>query len=226
MANLPELYEPGEPGLLRTRWKDFVMANTETFYAFMLLAATHYATLHPSPENGPILIEMKARAEVATRVVSEFDLTDGVIAAAAIMAGYEILFPEEKTRKIHMRGLATMVAKRGGVSNLGLDGFLAKICLLVDSFAHIIHKMARSFPPSAYAQVPMRISARSFAAVWRLFGEEDDLLFQQNTPEGWIVKVFSSSFKHKWYAQNDWRRDNLKASGGWASVGNWETVAL
>jgi Fungal specific transcription factor domain len=130
---LPGLDEPGKPGLLRTRWFPMVLTEAATFLVIMLLAASHLVLLHDLKSHGPILLQMKSNAIAAVRNALAADgPTDQLIGAVVKMASYEAMFGDQKSFELHMAGLIKMIEMRGGLSSLGLNGMLARMCVWVD----------------------------------------------------------------------------------------------
>lgn len=138
--DLPELDEPEQPGLLRTRWFPLVMTEAATFQVIILLAASHYASLRQTTEYGPALLQLKTRAICLVRnALAAEGPSDQLIGAVAKMASYEAMFGDQTSFEEHMKGLVKMVQLRGGLSSLGLYGMLAKICVWIDRNSALLH---------------------------------------------------------------------------------------
>ncbi|PMD35010.1 hypothetical protein L207DRAFT_497022 [Hyaloscypha variabilis F] len=132
-THLPVLDEPEKPGLLRTRWFPMVMTEAATFYVIMLLAASHLALVRNSEGDGPTILRMKSKAIASVRsALIEDGPSDQLIGAVVKMASYEAMFGEQESFQLHMAGLLKMVEMRGGLSSLGLNGMLAKMCVWID----------------------------------------------------------------------------------------------
>ena len=54
------------------------------------------------------------------------------------MASFEAAYGSPETYHIHMTAVANMVRSRGGLSQLGLDGFLARLLLFIDTNSAMI----------------------------------------------------------------------------------------
>lgn len=155
-VDLPELDEPEKPGLLRTRWFPLVMTEASTFQVVMLLAASHFASLQPSREHGPSLLQLKAKAiSLIGPALAAEGPTDQLIGAVAKMASYEAMFGDQTSYEQHMNGLVKMVQLRGGLPELGLNGMLAKICLWIDCNSALLHNT-----PLHFTSVPEYLSTQ------------------------------------------------------------------
>jgi len=138
--DMPELDEPEKPGLLRSRWFPMVMTEAATFQVIILLAASHFALLRPSANYGPNLLILKSRAISAVRnALASAGPSDQLIGAVAKMASYEAMFGDQESFVNHMGGLMKMVEMRGGLSSLGLDGMLARMCVWIDCNSAMLH---------------------------------------------------------------------------------------
>ena len=154
--DLPELDEPEKPGLLRTRWFPLVMTEAATFQVIILLAASHYASLHQIKECGPNLLQQKSKALslIRTALAAEGP-SDQLIGAVAKMASYEAMFGDITWFEEHMKGLMGMVRLRGGLSSLGLDGMLARICVWIDRNSAFLNDS-----PLHFTSVPQDLSTQ------------------------------------------------------------------
>ncbi|KAF2152329.1 hypothetical protein K461DRAFT_144943 [Myriangium duriaei CBS 260.36] len=135
-VDIPFIVPPTEPGLLRRKWFPLAMAEPATFYAIVLLAATHHAVVNPAYSNAFDLLTLKGKAISAINEAladPQRSISDSTMGAVMKMASYEAIFGDEKFFHAHMNGLQHMVQKRGGLPNLGLDGLLERIVLWIDS---------------------------------------------------------------------------------------------
>ena len=134
-TDMPELDEPHQPGLLRTRWFPLVLSEQAIFYVVVLLSASNYASLRYPHGHGPNLLLLKSRAISSINEAlkaTDNPISDELIGAVAKMASYEAMFGDQPTYEMHMRGLVKMVQLRGGLLSLGLGGLLARICVWID----------------------------------------------------------------------------------------------
>ena len=147
-VDMPELDEPGKSGLLRTRWFPLVMTEAATFQVVILIAASHFSSLRYPQGNGPNLLQMKSKAiasiNEALRIPSQSP-SDQLIGAVAKMASYEAMFGDQATFEMHMMGLLKMVQLRGGLTKLGLQGMLARICVWIDCNSAFLHNSQAHF---------------------------------------------------------------------------------
>jgi hypothetical protein len=154
--DLPELDEPEKPGLLRTRWFPLVMTEAATFQVIILLAASHYASLRQTKEYGPNLLQQKSKAIYLIRhALASEGPSDQLIGAVAKMASYEAMFGDQGSFEEHMKGLMKMVHLRGGLSSLGLNGMLARICVWIDRNSAFLNNS-----PLHFTSVPKDLSTQ------------------------------------------------------------------
>lgn len=84
---------------------------------------------------------------------------DELIAATAKMASYEAIYGSEGAYHAHMAGVQGMLQLRGGLETLGLDGFLARLLIFIDTNSAFLlntrlHLEASSFPRLAPFALP------------------------------------------------------------------------
>jgi hypothetical protein len=164
-VDLPELDGPEQPGLLRTRWFPMVMTEAATFEVIILLAASHFALLQNSHNHGPDLLQLKSRAISSVRNALAFDgPSDQLIGAVAKMASYEAMFGGQATFEKHMAGLLKMVEMRGGLTSLGLNGMLARICVWIDRNSAMLHDTPIHFT-SVSEELSVEVNPSGFLAI-------------------------------------------------------------
>lgn len=164
-VDLPELDEPQKPGLLRTRWFPMVLTEAATFQVIILLAASHFALLHPSSNHGPNLLRLKSKAIALVRNALASDgPSDQLIGAVAKMASYEAMFGDQASFEKHMAGLLKMIDMRGGLSSLGLNGMLARICVWIDRNSAMLHNTPIHFT-SVPKELSMQVNPSGFLAI-------------------------------------------------------------
>ncbi|GAD98719.1 conserved hypothetical protein [Paecilomyces variotii No. 5] len=152
-VDIPELDQPGNHGLLRTRWFPLVMTEPAPFLVILLIAASNYASLHGGCDMKADLLQLRCEA---IRTINEAlrdqkrALTDPVIGAVAKMASYEAMFGSLDTYNTHMTGLVRMVDLRGGLSLLGLDGLLRRICIWIDRNSAFLNGSSLYFPDDTF----------------------------------------------------------------------------
>ena len=118
------------------------MTDPAIFRAVVLLAASHYSVRRCPRGNGPNLLQLKSRALSSINEAIQdtgHSTSDQIIGAVAKMASYEAMFGDQRSFEWHMAGLLRMVKLRGGLSALGLDGLLARICLWIDHNSTFLH---------------------------------------------------------------------------------------
>lgn len=144
--DMPELDEPDAPGLLRTRWFPMVLTEAATFQVIVLLAASHFASLHPLQADGSQLLQLKSKAiSLVGASLASIGPSDQMIAAVAKMASYEAIFGDLRAFQAHMAGLLKMVEIRGGLSSLGLNGMLARMCVWIDRNSAFVQNISCHF---------------------------------------------------------------------------------
>ncbi|KAF2726182.1 hypothetical protein K431DRAFT_214139 [Polychaeton citri CBS 116435] len=140
-VDIPDIDGPGNKGLLRTAWFPLVMTEPATFYAVLLMAASHYCAIQPEANHIIDLLNLKTRALKAINVAimdPKRAKSDATIGAVAKMAAYEAVFGDSDTFSAHLRGLQMMLRMRGGLSELGLNGLLERLLVWIDlNAAHI-----------------------------------------------------------------------------------------
>ena len=111
------------------------MAMTEaaTFQVIILIAASHYAADHGDHQLALRQLKYEAICFINGALRDQRrSLSDQVIGAVAKMASFEAMYGDEESYHTHMMGLHRMVALRGGLAGLGLDGLLARILIWID----------------------------------------------------------------------------------------------
>lgn len=155
-VEMNELDIGDQKGLLRRRFFPLAMEAPSTMYATLLMAASHYCAVSPPQATGQIdLLFLKTRAlQEINKAMRHPDpchaLSDPVIAAVVKMAACEAVFGDPAVYKAHMKGLSLMIGKRGGLHNLGLDGFLERLVVWIDLNAAFIHQSNRTFGNDAF----------------------------------------------------------------------------
>ncbi|OJJ43876.1 hypothetical protein ASPZODRAFT_890329 [Penicilliopsis zonata CBS 506.65] len=154
-VDIPELDQPGNQGLLRTRWFPLVISEPALFHVILLIAASHHASVHGSPDSLRLnLLQLRHAAvqsindALAARPAA---LGDALIGAVAKMASYEAMFGTTDHYNIHMQGLIQLIRLRGGFGALGLDGLLRRIVIWIDRNAAHLHQLPLYFPGLDFA---------------------------------------------------------------------------
>lgn len=154
-VDIPELDQPGNRGLLRTRWFPLVMTEPSLFLVIMLIAASHYASVcHSTTELKVNLLTLRGEAVHAINHALEVQrgqLTDALIGAIAKMASYEAMFGDLDNYGIHMKGLYRIVGMRGGLNYLGLGGLLRRIVVWIDRNGAFLNGSMLYFPGATFA---------------------------------------------------------------------------
>lgn len=140
---------------LRDRWWPLSMTSPPLFLVEILFAASHSASMGKVLIGPAQLLQLKGQTIQAInsslQARSE-SLTPATIGAVISMAGYEILFGDLLTNHVHMIGLQAMVAMRGGVDCLGLEGFVKKMLTWLDSLQQLLTGRTAYFPQLSSSQ--------------------------------------------------------------------------
>ncbi|KAH6606835.1 hypothetical protein Trco_005988 [Trichoderma cornu-damae] len=155
-VDIPELDEPGNKGLLRSRW--FRLATTEisTFQVVLLLSAGNYITVKGgiAAEQGFEMEQLRIDALKSINLaMSEQSkaLSDSVIGAVAKMASFEAMHGDEMCFRVHMNAVRRLVAMRGGLQNLGLGGLLRRMLIWIDLNGGFLLNTPRYWPGQTFA---------------------------------------------------------------------------
>lgn len=154
--DIPELDQPGNKGLLRSRWFPLVVSDNAPFQVVMLLAAANYASVNNISTLGCHILRMKAEALTIVNQTfkDEKKLTsDCLIGAVAKMASFEAMHGDIPSYKMHMEGLVRMVALRGGLDSLGLGGLLRRIVVWIDLNSSFLLNVPRYYPGTTFTGV-------------------------------------------------------------------------
>lgn len=148
-VDVPELDQPGNKGLLRSRWFPLIMTESASFLVIVLIAASHYASMNNNQSLAVDLLRLKHEtlASINQGMRNQKSmLSDQLVGAVAKMASYEAMFGTQEAYKIHMTGVKHMVKLRGGLRSLGLDGLLGRMVLWIDRNASFLHGCPLYFP--------------------------------------------------------------------------------
>lgn len=154
-VDVPELDQPGHRGLLRTRWFPTVLAEPALFLVILLLAASHYASMHESADMKVDLLRLRYQAVQSINQLlhdPNKPLDDGIVGAVAKMASYEAMFGSIENYHLHMRGLMRIIAQRGGLASLGLGGLLRRIVIWIDHNSAFLNGTTLYYPEEKLAE--------------------------------------------------------------------------
>ena len=161
--DIPELDQPGNAGLLRSRWYPCVLSHTSTFTVVLLLSAANYITNLSPPclAGGGILgfasvdafrLHLKDLHHAAIIAINDAlrdprrRLSDEVVGAVAKMASFEAMHGDVASYRMHMSGLRLMLDMRGGLGSLGLGGLLRRMVVWIDLNGSFLLGVERYFP--------------------------------------------------------------------------------
>lgn len=151
----PGLDPPGHRGepMLRTIWFPFIMTDAAAFYAAMLTTASRFVLVYPHMANKTDLLSLKGRTMLAINESlsdPKRAVSDQSIAAVVTLSVFEAVHGDRETFNTHMRALQRMISMRGGLSSLGLDGFLERMVLFCDRNSASILSVPLSFSPEVF----------------------------------------------------------------------------
>ncbi|KAH0363063.1 hypothetical protein KCU65_g7689, partial [Aureobasidium melanogenum] len=116
--------------LLRSVWMPFVMSDVALLHAVLLFAASLFRFAMATHAQVVDLFQLK---DMAIQAMNEkLSTKDSMIATMATMAQYEAFWRDADAFSTHMSGLRQFVEMRGGLSALGLDGFLERMLVAID----------------------------------------------------------------------------------------------
>lgn len=123
-------------GIVRKVWLPFLFSDTATISAVMLIAVCHKLSLLGTTTAPTALLRIKGIVMHTINQALEDPLrssSDQVIVGVANMAVYEAVFGSEDIYHIHMQGLIRILRLRGGLLNLGGDGYLERVLIWYDT---------------------------------------------------------------------------------------------
>lgn len=159
-VDIPELDEPTQPGLLRTRWFPLAISDRALFLVIILLAASHYVACYQRNDLRLDLLQLRYEAirsiNLALQVETDHQNmpSDATIGAVAKMASYEAMFGSLGGYNTHMHGLMQMIALRGGLGLLGLNGLLRRMVIWIDRNAAFLHGLDEVYFPHDELSTP------------------------------------------------------------------------
>lgn len=162
-VDIPELDQPGNRGLLRTRWFPLVMTEPSLFLVIMLIAASHHATMQQQHDNQDhqdrklniLTLRCEAVHAINQALTTHREATphnDALIGAIAKMASYEAMFGSRDAYTVHMRGLRQVVGLRGGLDCLEevMGGLLRRIVVWIDRNSAFLNGSGLYFPGEGF----------------------------------------------------------------------------
>lgn len=156
-VDIPELDQPGNKGLLRSRWFPLVLSDAAVFQPILLLSASNAASVHRKIDKECRTLTLKFDAIQSinqTIVAKHTHVSDAIIGAVAKMASYEAMYGNVMSYRMHMEGLKRMVEIRGGLESLGLGGLLRRIVVWIDLNSSFLLNIPRVFPGYQFVGEP------------------------------------------------------------------------
>ncbi|KIW74097.1 hypothetical protein Z517_12507 [Fonsecaea pedrosoi CBS 271.37] len=136
---VPELDGDSRSVLLQTSWFPMVLSSPIIFQVIVLFSASHYAARQNDMTLAETILFLKQCAisgiAQALSPASKKGMVyrDEIIAAVAKMASYEAIFGDEGAYHCHMDAVKRMLEERGGLAALGLEGFLSRLLVFIDT---------------------------------------------------------------------------------------------
>ncbi|KIX96437.1 uncharacterized protein Z520_07703 [Fonsecaea multimorphosa CBS 102226] len=135
---VPELDGESQSALLPTLWFPMVLSSPIVFQVIVLFSASHYAARQNDTTLAETLLRFKQCAisgitQALSPASKGMALRDEIIAAVAKMASYEAIFGDESAYHCHMEAVEKMLEGRGGLAALGLEGFLSRLLVFIDT---------------------------------------------------------------------------------------------
>ena len=121
---------------VRRVWMPFLFTDPALISAIVLMAVVH--KLSCAGSTSPSVDVLRLRGFVIGAINQALadpqrSCSDQLIVGVANMAIYEAVFGSRDYYHIHMEGLMRILRLRGGVSNLGLNGYLQLVLLWNDN---------------------------------------------------------------------------------------------
>ncbi|KAI1624613.1 hypothetical protein EDD37DRAFT_648962 [Exophiala viscosa] len=152
---IPEIDGAGNSALLKTRWFPLVIHTPVVFQVIVLFSASHYAAKQADPAIATTILYLKQRAlkGISLALAKGVGVRDELIAATAKMASYEAIWGDEIAYHCHMKAVSEMLRMRGGLASLGLDGFLARLLIFIDTNSAFLLNTFLHLPDSSFPRV-------------------------------------------------------------------------
>jgi len=167
---IPELDGESDSILLKTRWFPMVIHSPVIFQVIVLFSASHYASQQSDHSLARTILSLKqlalsglrqslmsaslssasAAASTAERIAAA-PVRDELIAATAKMASYEAIWGDACAYHWHMSAVEGMLRiRRHGMASLGLDGFLSRLLIFIDTNSAFMLNTFLHLPGSAF----------------------------------------------------------------------------
>ncbi|KIW22133.1 uncharacterized protein PV07_12454 [Cladophialophora immunda] len=135
---VPELDGDSRSILLQTLWFPMVLSSPIVFQVIVLFSASHYAARQNDITLAESILLLKqcaisGIAQALSPASKGIVFRDEIIAAVAKMASYEAVFGDERAYHCHMDAVKKMLEVRGGLAALGLEGFLSRLLVFIDT---------------------------------------------------------------------------------------------
>jgi hypothetical protein len=154
-VDIPELDEPDNKGLLRSRWFRLATTEVSTFQVVLLLAAGNYITVKGgiAAEQGFEMEQLRLDALESIKIAMDVEskaTSDSVIGAVAKMASFEAMHGDADCFRLHMEAAQRLVDMRGGLQNLGLGGLLRRMLIWIDLNGNFLLNAPRYWPGETF----------------------------------------------------------------------------
>ncbi|KAL4899185.1 hypothetical protein BDW74DRAFT_163844 [Aspergillus multicolor] len=118
---------------LRSSWIQHAMGDPCLFHATLYAASAQLDTLHETtvgcqtPRPVTLYHQTETIVAVNSRIASGHAMTDATIASVLLLVITGTLQKDNGATEAHRSGLLSMIKMRGGLKQLGFDGFLARM---------------------------------------------------------------------------------------------------
>lgn len=123
-------------GVCQRVFLPFLFTDPALTCAIVLIAIIHRMSLMGMKQPPPEILHLRGFVIVAINQALQDPIracSDQLIFAVANLAIFEAVFGSIEVYHVHMQGLSRMLRLRGGLPNLGFDGYLQKVLLWYDS---------------------------------------------------------------------------------------------
>ncbi|EAW11886.1 Zn(II)2Cys6 transcription factor domain-containing protein [Aspergillus clavatus NRRL 1] len=124
--------------LLRTAWVSRALADPCFFHATLFAASAHLDALRSVPSTSATLYHhtMALRLIHGKLALPEGMVDEGTIACIAPLVFFSSMSSDERSSRIHRRGLMQMIRVKGGLQKMDLGGFfsaLIPVCVMTEA---------------------------------------------------------------------------------------------
>ncbi|KAJ0415802.1 hypothetical protein BJY00DRAFT_317500 [Aspergillus carlsbadensis] len=136
---------------LRSSWISYAMNDPCLMHATLLSASAQFDTLTGAkqPSYATLYHQSNTLALVRSRLADLHSANDATVASVLLLAMHS---SDNNLAHMHFRGLLQLISARGGLGQLGYDGFLAQI---INGFLAILFDQVDPFPIPEWQTSPL-----------------------------------------------------------------------